>query len=216
MIIAMQIIDFILNKIIARINFVSVKYLLTGREYDITNDSLDKIESLLKKENLIILTWRSTHLTSYFISFAHYILCLITGQKLKFGRWSHCAINIEYNELDRGQMRIFEAIGTGVSRNRFEDIFNCDRACLLRVKGFSPETTSEALRSYLEKQLGKKYDTLFNLQTDNRQSCVELVYHSLKAYGYPLVTLEERLKAYKNLTPQMYYDCGDFEVVYEC
>jgi uncharacterized protein YycO len=207
--------DFIMNKVLARINFVSLKYLFTGREYNLTQAQLDKIEELLHKENLIILTWRYTHLTSYLTSLAHWLLMLRSGKPPKFGRWSHVAINIEYDSKDRSQFKIFEAIASGVKRNRFEDVFNADKACLLRVRGFDSQFVSDAIKAYLEAQLGKKYDTTFNLSSDKRLSCVELIYNALKHAGYPLTSLHDLICEYKNLTPDMYYECREFEIVYE-
>lgn len=206
----MTIKEFFLNKFIARITFTSIKYFFTGREYNLTDEQRDKIEELLDQENLVILTWRSTHFTSYLISIAN---LLLTG---KLGKWSHACMNMEYISRGRSELKIFEAVGKGVVKSRFEDVFNCDRVCLLRVKNINQELVSESIKTYLESLIGRKYDDNFNMNDDKKVSCVELVYWALYKNGFKLSALMDMIIKYKNLTPQMYYDCRDFEIVYEC
>jgi hypothetical protein len=67
-------------------------------------------------------------------------------------------------------------------------------------------------------EIGKPYDSLFDLKNDNALSCVELGRTALMAepnYYTNFANFEEMIRKRKNLTPQMFYECPDFEVVYE-
>jgi hypothetical protein len=66
--------------------------------------------------------------------------------------------------------------------------------------------------------VGKPYDTLFDLKNDNALSCVELVRDALKAtdnYEQDFANFEKMIKRSKNLDPHMFYRCADFEIIYE-
>jgi hypothetical protein len=71
----------------------------------------------------------------------------------------------------------------------------------------------------LEKQIGKKYDTNFDLSEDERVSCIELVRLVLKKevedYDLKFANFESIINIYKNVTPQMLYESKDFVVVWE-
>ena len=65
---------------------------------------------------------------------------------------------------------------------------------------------------------GLPYDDLFCLVDRSEVSCVEMCRIALQAepnYAENFAELEKAIAKYKNLTPQMYRDCSDFEVVYE-
>jgi len=70
----------------------------------------------------------------------------------------------------------------------------------------------------LKNDVGKPYDTLYNLADDQSISCVELVRNALSAsptYKQDFAHFEELISKYKNLDPEMFYICRDFEVVWE-
>jgi hypothetical protein len=71
----------------------------------------------------------------------------------------------------------------------------------------------------VKEDIGKPYDALFDLLDDSEMSCVELVRDALKKdnreYEKLFPEFEKSIAEKKNLTPQMYRDCPEFEVVLE-
>lgn len=199
-------------KVIGRITFDGVMYFFKGKNYSLTKEDQTVVYELLKKDNYIILIWRKSHLTSYLISLGHFLL---TGS---FAKYSHACINVEGNVDDITKVDIVEAIGNGVVRSEFFDVFNCDGVCLMKPKLFRQNDWLAAIAE-LNKHLDQKtqYDTFFNVKDDSKVSCIELVVDSLKESQEfnKFNHLNWMLKHYKNLTPQMLRDCNDFEVVLE-
>jgi len=187
-----------------------------GKYYDLTPSELDVLKSLLANNHYIIVTRRKTHFSTYLISLASFI------QSGKFGYWSHTLMNIEGDDINvkTGEgFKLIEAIGTkGVTISTFMEVFDCDSVCLLVPKGFTPEEWTEAVKKALG-ELGKPYDTVFNLNKDDALSCVELARTALKSdaddYDTEFAEFEKMIKKAGNLTPQMYYDCPDFQKVWE-
>lgn len=208
----MSLYDKFVNYVIGRINWTGIKYYLTGREYNITDDEMDEIVSYLSSGRYICLSRRNTHLTTYLISISHFLLTLMNKfYRPKFGYWSHVFMHIESGvHLD-----IIESVGKGVVRTNYYRALNVDSICILKPKHFCEDEVENA-NDLAVKYIGSLYDTSFNIYDDNRLSCVELAYRCLsrvKNHGLPgLNTMVRRMG---NLTPQMFYDCGDFEIVYE-
>jgi hypothetical protein len=99
----------------------------------------------------------------------------------------------------------------------FEKVFDVHGVSLLKPKCMSLGEWTTAL-DIAKNQIGKPYDSLFNLADDQALSCVELVRVILQSrpnYAEEFKNFEAMITKYKNLSPQMYYDCGDFEVVFE-
>lgn len=194
----------------------------------ISNDDRAKIHDLLVDNYFIILTRHSSHLSTYSIAFADWCL---TG---KFGYWAHALLNLEdqvqsdkdfrlvemHTVIDNNpqQRDLIEATSVGVHFSPFEDVFvGIQGVALLKPKCMTLAEWTGALDA-AKVYLGRPYDTLFNLADDQQLSCVELVRDVLKTrpnYAEEFKNLEAFIAKYKNLTPQMYYDCGDFEVVFE-
>lgn len=212
------IIDWFLKQA-AKIHWQSRRYISSADQ--------EKIKELLKDNYLVILTFRRNHLSSFLVLIGNFLL---TG---KLGKWSHVLMNLEDEvrsdsdfrivEMDEGisltarERYLIEAVGSGVVINPFEKVFNVHRAALMKPK----KMTLDEWRTVLDtakQQLGKPYDTLFNIADARALSCVELVRVILQAqpnYEENFANFERLIKKYGNLTPQMYYDCGDFEVVFE-
>ena len=211
--------DLFMNNFIARINWVSIKYLLTGREYNLTDLDRDKIMQVLCDNNCIILTWKNTHLTSYLISLSYFLITLgewiesaaygQKGNKPRFGKWAHACFNGESGE-DPKTIRIREATGSGVHESRFEEIFNCDSVLLLVPAGFHKSDWDKA-NEISKSMLGRKYDTIFDYQDDRELSCVEYVYDAMeRVRPGEFTNLLRLIEDYKTIHPDMLADCGDF------
>lgn len=169
------------------------------------------IKRMIIHDYFIILTRRSNHLSTYFISLANFLL---TG---KFGYWSHSLMNLEDEVTTDDDFRFIEAIGTGTKFSTFDEVFGTvDGVCLLKPKTLTLDEWTAVL-DRAKTNLGKPYDTLFDLRNDKELSCVELVRVALQAlpdYETRFANFEALIKKRKNLSPQMFFDCDDFEVVY--
>lgn len=113
--------------------------------------------------------------------------------------------------------KILESIGSGVQLSPFEKVFNCDSVCILRPimpDGIDWETIVEEELG----NIGKEYDDYFNLNDDAAFSCVEVGLDALRKipdHEKKFHGLFAMIKNEKNLTPDMYYKSGSFEVVLE-
>lgn len=177
---------------------------------ELRTDDLDSFRKLMRKDYYIVLTRRHNHFSTFMTSFANFAL---TG---KWGFWSHALMNVEDEVQSDSDFRLVEAIGTGVQYTPFEKVFDVDAAVLLRPKNMSM-TDWTAVFDSVKNDIGKPYDTLFDLKNDSAMSCVELVRTSLKKlpdYEQRFAHFEALIKKRKNLSPQMFYDCDDFEVAF--
>ncbi len=173
--------------------------------------SQEDIKRKLKTDYFIILTYRRNHLSSFFVCLANFVL---TG---RWGRWTHALMNLEDHVDGDEDFRLIEATGTGTHFSPFDKVFDVHGAVLLKPKSMTLDEWT-GLLDRAKTQLGKPYDSLFNLASDQELSCVELVRTVLMGqpnYATDFANFEALIKKRKNLTPQMFYDCGDFEVVYE-
>lgn len=203
---------FISLKIISPISWGKIHAFFShGKAYNLTTADWFNLAKLCRDNHFVILTRRKTHLTTYLISLGG----LLKGGKL--GYWTHAFMNLEDGINGLEDFKFIEAIGKGVIYSPFEKVFDCDSVVLLKPKGFTREDWTTALdraRTFY----GKPYDTLFDLMNDEAVSCVELVRDAIRV----AVNYEERFKEFekkimkaKGLTPDMFYYCGDFDVVVE-
>jgi uncharacterized protein YycO len=183
------------------------------KEDTLSRHERHNIRDLLKENHCIILTRHDGHMSTYAIAFANLFL---TG---KWGHYAHALLNLE-NEVEHdNDFRFIEATGKGVHYSDFHEAFDSQTGsvALLKPKSMSLEHWTEVMDS-ARTQLGKPYDTLFDLANDRALSCVELVRVALQAepdYAKNFANFERMITKSRNLTPQMFYDCPDFEVVYE-
>lgn len=185
-----------------------IKWKLKG---GLTDQDREKLHKLLEDDYYIILTHRRNHLSTYLTSLGH---LLLTG---KWGFWSHALMNLEDEVQSKADFRLIEAVSAGVEYTPFDQVFDVDAVVLLKPKKLPLGVWTSILDSSKE-YLGRKYDTLFDLAHDNKLSCVELVHNVIKHIpGYKVIfaSFESAIERRKNLTPQMYYDSPDFEVVFE-
>ena len=178
----------------------------------LTADQLAHIINLLTKDYYIILTRRNNHLSTYATFFASF---LYTG---RFSFWSHAMMNLEDQVNGVEDFRIVEAIGNGVEYTPFYKALDVNSIVLLKPKRLTISNWT-AILDKAKSEVGKPYDNLFDLSNDKALSCVELVRTALKAepdYDKNFPAFEAMIAKAKNqLTPQMFYDCGDFEIAFE-
>jgi uncharacterized protein YycO len=177
----------------------------------LTEDEKERVRQLLSQNYYIVLTRRDNHLSTYFIQLTDLFL------RGKLGFYCHALMNFEDEVKTDEDFRLIEAIGSGVKLSTFDEVFDCHSVCILKPRSMTAEEWTAVLDK-AKTELGKPYDTLFDLKSDKALSCVELVRTSLMAepgYETDFANFEAMINKYKNLTPQMFRDCPDFEVVYE-
>jgi hypothetical protein len=177
----------------------------------LTEEDTAQLRELLTKDYYILLSHRNNHLSTYMISFAN----LFVNGKLSY--WSHAFMNLEDEVKNDNDFIFAEAIGSGVITSHFKDVVDVNGLVLLKPKHLTIDKWTAILDTAKE-NMGRPYDNLFNLKSDKELSCVELVRDCLQAdpnYATNFANFERMIAKYKNLTPQMYYDCPDFEVVWE-
>lgn len=177
----------------------------------LSQDELNQLYQLLVKDYYIILTRRDNQLGTFFINLGHFLL---TG---RWGYYSHVLMNLENEVHDIDDFRLIEATTRkGTIYTPFNLVFkDVDSVALLKPKNITIEEYT-AVMDKARQQLGKPYDTLFDIANEQKLSCVELVRLALKAlpdYFSKFANFEHTIAHKKNLTPQMFYECKDFEVV---
>lgn len=201
--------------LIGKVKWSRLKALLRGSKhgFNLTEEDHLRIQELLAGGYYLILTNRKSHLSTYVIG----LLCYIKTRK--WPNYTHILMNVDLvndpNNFE--QFKLIEATRKGVHYSKFENVFDCDSVCLIAPRNMTKETWDSVMIG-LTLQLGKSYDNLFDLFDESRVSCVEVVLESLK-YGMDYDTqfpnLKNSIVKINNLTPQMFRDCEDFEVIFE-
>ena len=183
-----------------------------SRQHRITPAQRDELAQVLASGYYVILTGSSSHLSSVIVS-------LLTWCKTgHWGRYSHVLMNADNieNAEDRDLFKFVEATAQGVAYATFDEVFACDRVCLLTPKTVSNTEWTRVIDALLS-QLGKPYDDLFDLADSTHVSCVEVVLAALAAadYAEDFANLAVMIQQQGNLVPEMYRDCVDFTVAVE-
>jgi hypothetical protein len=204
--------QFVLD-LLAKITWTRFRNFFIGKDHTLTDDDLNFIRKSLDSDYYIIATRRNTHLTTYLISIGGF---LTTG---KFGYYNHVLMNIEGdNPLTDDDFLLMESTGElGVHYTKFMEVFDCDSVALLRPKNTTKQEWEEAVEA-MKKDLGKPYDDAIDFSQDKKASCVQMVNDSLEGmhdYNQKFPHLIALIKKYGRLTPQQFYECEDFEVVWE-
>jgi len=202
-----QIYNYFADKIVTWIGTVKWHTTRTLTTYD-----KDIIKQKLTDNYFIILTRHDGYLSSYAIAFSHFLL---TG---KVGYYAHSLMNVEDTVKNDDDYRFIEATRIGVHYSGFDQAIDdqTSSVVLLKPKNMALNRWTEVLdkaRSYV----GKEYDTLYDLANDNKLSCVELIRQALRGepdYDINFAEFEKMIRKSKNLDPQMFYECSDFEI--EC
>lgn len=177
-------------------------------------NEIDNLRLKLKDNYYIILTRHNGHLSTYAIDIAHFILT-----HGRAGYYGHALMNLEDVVINDDSYKFIEATGIGTHYSGFTDVFDQQIGAVALLKPRS--MTLDKWTSVMDKaktELGKPYDTLFDLANDNALSCVELVRDALRNepnYETDFANFESMIIKYGNLDPQMFYECQDFEVVWE-
>lgn len=188
------------------------------QKHPITPIDKENLARLLTKDYYIIATRRGNFLTTYFIGIANFFL---SG---KFGYYSHVLMNLEDEVKGHADFKFVEALGNGTQYSTWTEVFgdftganSPDAVALIKPKCLSVEDWTAVLDG-ARAQVGKPYDTLFDLKDDKAISCVELIRLALKQtkdYERNFANFEKLIAKRKNLTPQMFLECKDFEIYYE-
>lgn len=200
-------------KIMALIKWQRTQAVINGGVYYRLQESdHDRIRELLAKDYLIVLTRRKCHLTTYLIMIAAAVA------DHKWSHYTHTLMNVEGDLEGHLGYKLIEATGVGVHYSTFMEVFDCDSVALLSPKGISLEEWTEVLDK-VKTEVGKGYDNLFDLASDKNVSCVEMVYWGLKALPdfethFPKLIALIQAEG-NNLIPQMLYDTGELDVVFE-
>lgn len=114
------------------------------------------------------------------------------------GRWGHAALwvgteaelramgiwddplVVPHQDAIRSGQRVVEALRSGVELNSLGHFLNVDDVAVLRHDTLGPAGKAEAILQAL-RQMGKRYDFNFDVETRDRLGCAELLYH---AYGH--------------------------------
>lgn len=178
----------------------------------LTTDDKMRIIELLKSDYYIILTHHRNHLSTFAINFSDFVLLH------KWGFWAHGLMNFENTVNDVNDFRLLEATAPGVSFDTFDTVFgDADAVCLLSPTSMPVSDWAKVLEKALT-DVGKQYDTLYDLTQDQKLSCVELVRDALQGepeYATNFANLEALCESVNRITPQMFYNCPDFSVKFE-
>lgn len=218
-----KIINFISLHILSPISWQRIKFLLTGRFFDLKSADREFARTLMEAGFYMWVTRRETHLTTYLINLCDYYLRLSAWYlrldrsriKPQCGFYAHAFVNLNGDE-------VIEAVAAGVKRSYFDDVFDVDAAAALLPANIPAEEWAilgPMVAAEAKHQLGKHYDTLFKLEDEVELSCIELVRLALQKvvpeYQTRFKHFEEMVLTYKNITPQMLYESESFVVVWE-
>jgi len=185
-----------------------------GRYWNLNDDDRAYLRVALKPNYFIILTSRKTHLTTYLTGIASLIT---TG---KWSHWSHAFLNVDSGRasgVGDFEFVFLESTAIGVHYTTFPYVFDCDAVALLVPKNMTPEEWTVVIDRAVTEE-GKPYDALFQFNQEKALSCVELVRASLMSlpdYQIRFANFEAMIAKSGYLTPQMFADCPDFEIVWQ-
>lgn len=114
----------------------------------------------------------------------HVAIWLGSEQELiDLGIWDHPAV-IPYHHYIRSERQIVEALRAGVTANTLAHFINVDDLAILRQTDLANETLAQILiRAF--RQIGKQYDFNFDIESNDRIVCSELIYITYANINWP-------------------------------
>ncbi|HED33873.1 MAG TPA: Poxvirus G6 [Gammaproteobacteria bacterium] len=109
-----------------------------------------------------------------------------TGSKEELkalGIWNHPVVKKYHDEIDSSH-HVIEALRSGVEINPLESFLNIDDIAVLRKKNISDKERAKTIVRAL-RQIGKAYDFNFDIETNDKIVCSELVYVSYTDTQWP-------------------------------
>lgn len=118
------------------------------------------------------------------------------------GRWGHAALWVgteaelqalgiwndpvvqPYQDAIRSGRQVAEALRSGVELNSLAHFLNVDDVAVLRPERPGPKEKADAILQAL-RQMGKRYDFNFDVETRDRLGCAELIYHAYGQLDWP-------------------------------
>jgi len=101
----------------------------------------------------------------------------------ELGIWDHPVVEKFHKKIQSSQL-IAEALRSGVELNSLKKFMNVDDLAVLRKKNFDTEARAEAIIRTL-RQIGKSYDFNFDIETNDKIVCSELIYVSFTDTEWP-------------------------------
>lgn len=89
-----------------------------------------------------------------------------------------------YQDVIRTGRRVIEALRSGVVLNSLDHFLNVDDVAVLRYGGLGPDERARVILQAL-RQMGKRYDFNFDVETRDRLGCAELIYHAYSEADWP-------------------------------
>lgn len=145
----------------------------------------DKITSQLKAGD-ILLEKTPFRLTDKLIPgyWGHVAIWVGSETELKqLGIWNHPVVE-KYHQQIRASRLVAEALRTGVELNPLNKFMNVDDLAVLRKNDLSDKNRANTIIRTL-RQIGKSYDFNFDIETNDRIVCSELIYVSFTNTPWP-------------------------------
>lgn len=202
--------------LLADFDWTALRFFFYQRTHNLTLKDWNKIRDQLNQGYYVILTYSYTHASSYGVKIVHF---------LKTGKWptyTHALLNVEKFATNVkseffSDFQFVEAVNPGVRRSDWFTALACDGICILKPRHYTQDEVDSTVVDVYE-DIGKGYDDFFDNEDGSLMSCVELArkrLRNLPDYEHKMRVFEYMIKSKKVLTPQMFRDCPDFEVVLE-
>lgn len=129
----------------------------------------------------------------------------------ELGIWNHPVVTAFHKDIREGKA-IVEALRSGVTLSSMSQFLNVDDLAVLRHKRISKEERASALlRAF--RQVGKPYDFNFDVETNDRIVCSELIYVAFTEIQWPTERTLGRFTISPTHIAEKADSGGPFEVV---
>lgn len=176
----------------------------------------DRVEAyrILRKNCCIVLTYEKAKLSTWLINLSSALLRKKEGPE--YGPFTHVAGNVPPALVNADFDTIFvESTSKGVHLSDIFEVSYVNAMAILYPKNCSAQLWQYACIEAV-RNLGKKYDTLFN-PSDEFFSCAELWVDAIKSipnWEKLFPGIEALVQSKKNIVPMDFILCDDFYVVF--